>query len=149
MLISYSQHASQARHIIAAYCINQFLIVNHPSSCLELYHSVTNQRHPGPCQDLEVLPLCSLFVKHTMSTLLATNGIAFLQWNLGIAITAEIVDSGIIAYNSGFKVASAESRRALGRWYFVGFARHVCCLFEMFRGLVIKLVVVYEVLGRG
>ncbi|TAQ83473.1 hypothetical protein B7494_g8199 [Chlorociboria aeruginascens] len=49
------------------------------------------------------IPLRPLLVQNTMSTLLATNRITSLQWNLGIAVTAEIGNGDVVGIGVGLE----------------------------------------------
>lgn len=81
----------------------------------------------------DAIPVRSLLVQHTVSALLATNGVTLLERDLGIAVSAKVVDglSGVLVAASGGQgetaggLALREGAGAGGDgWWFVGFARH-------------------------
>lgn len=72
------------------------------------------------------LPVGPLLVKHTVSTLLAADGVTSLEGDLGVAITAQVSD-GLVVVKLGW---SGEASGACARGCSVGsgvlFAGHFC-----------------------
>lgn len=90
------------------------------SSCLKLHHSASCQLHFST--SARNLPFRPLLIKHSVSALLASNRITFLERHLGIAVATQIVDSGIVACQR--RIVCAREGRGLGG-DLVGFSRHV------------------------
>jgi hypothetical protein len=62
-----------------------------PSSSLKLHHSNQLSANLLPVHSMQNLPLRALLIQNTMTTLFATNRIALLQRDFGVAVTAQVV----------------------------------------------------------
>jgi len=71
------------------------------------------------------VPLGSLLIQNTMSTLLASNRVAFLQRDFGSTVAAQIVDRWAFAWLES--VLCIVRRCGARGGDLVRFARHICC----------------------
>lgn len=55
------------------------------------------------------MPVCALFVQNAVTAFLATDGVAALEGDFGVAITAEVGNRAVSIFHSSSVVAGLES----------------------------------------